>query len=101
MVKSEGSLIVKGGEGQGVLLIAGDAIFRAAARYYGVVLVAGDLKVTGASEIYGLVRVRGAVFLGDHSRIVGSACVALSALDAAERLRELTPIPDAAWPDSH
>ncbi len=101
VVKSEGSLIVNGGQGQGVLLIAGDASFRAATRYYGVVVVAGDLEITAESEIHGLVRVRGAVFLGGGSRIVGSACAALSALDAAEQLRELAPIPDGVWPDSH
>ena len=101
VVHSEGSLIVNGGQGQGVLLISGDAIFRSAARYYGLVVVAGDLEITEASEIHGLVRVRGAVFVRGNSRVVGSACAALSALDAAKRLRELAPIPDAAWPDSH
>ena len=94
VVKSEGSLIVHGGQGQGVLLITGDAVFRAAARYYGVVVVAGDLEITGESEIHGLVRVRGAVFLGGRSRIVGSACAALAALDAAEQLREDRDGPD-------
>ena len=101
VVKSEGSLIVNGGQGQGVLLIGGDAIFQAGARYYGVVLVAGDLGITAESEIHGLVRVRGEVRLGGRSRVVGSACAALSALDAAGQLRELVPIPDATWPDSH
>ena len=101
VVTSEGSLIVNGGQGQGVLLIPGDATFRSAARFYGLVLVAGDLEITEESEIHGLVRVRGSVFLGGRSRIVGSACAALSALDAAERLRELAPIPESAWPDSH
>jgi len=101
VVKSEGSLIVNGGQGQGVLLIAGDAIFRSAARYYGLVMVAGDLEITGESEIYGLVRVRGAVTLRGRSRIVGSACSVLSALYAAKQLQELSPIPESAWPDSH
>ena len=101
VVGSEGSLIVNGGQGQGVLLIAGDAIFRSAARYYGLVMVAGDLEITEGSEIYGLVRVRGVVSLRGRSRIVGSACAVLSALDAAEQLRELTSIPESLWPDSH
>ena len=101
VVKSEGSLIVNGGQGQGVLLIAGDALFQDAARYYGIVVVAGDLEISAESEIHGLVRVRGAVRLGGRSRVVGSACAALSALDAAGQLRELVPIPDGAWPDSH
>ena len=99
LVKSEGSLIVDGGQGQGVLLIAGDAIFRSAARYYGLVLVAGDLEITEESEIHGLVRVRGVVSLRGRSRIVGSACAVLSALGAAEQLRELASIPDSFWPD--
>ena len=101
LVKSEGSLIVDGGQGQGVLLIVGDAIFRSAARYYGLVVVAGDLEITEESEIYGLVRVRGVVSLRGRSRIVGSACAVLSALGAAEQLRELSSIPDTFWPDPH
>ena len=99
VVKSEGSLIMEGGQGQGVLLIAGDAIFRSAAHYYGLVVVAGDLEVTEESEIYGLVRVRGVVTLRGRSRIVGSACAVLSALSAAEQLRKLVSIPDSSWPD--
>ena len=94
-------MIVNGGQGQGVLLIPGDATFRFAARFYGLVVVAGDLEVSEESEIHGLVRVRGSVFLRGRSRIVGSACAALSALDAAEQLRELVPIPESAWPDWH
>lgn len=101
VVTSEGSLIVNGGQGQGVLLIRGDATFRSAARFYGLLVVAGDLRVTEESEIHGLVRVRGSVFLGGRSRIVGSACAALSALDAAEGLRKLAPIAESTWPDSH
>jgi len=101
VVTSEGSLVVNGGRGQGILLITGDATFRSAAHFYGLVLVAGDLEMTGESVIEGLVRVRGSVFLGARSRIVGSACAAMSALDAAERLRELVPIPQSAWPDTH
>ena len=101
VVTSDGSLIVNGGQGQGVLLIPGDATFRSAARFYGLVVVAGDLEMTEESAIHGLVRVRGSVFLGGRSRIVGSACAALSVLDAATQLRKLAPIPDSAWPDSH
>ena len=94
-------MTVDGGQGQGILLIVGDAIFRSAARYYGLVVVAGDLEITEESEIYGLVRVRGVVSLSGRSRIVGSACAVLSALDAAKQFRELAPIPESAWPDSH
>ena len=101
VVKSEGALTMNGGQGQGVLLIAGDATFRSAARYYGLVVVGGDLRVIEGSEIYGLVRVRGVVSIRGRSSIVGSGCAVLSALDAAKQLRELTPIPESTWPDSH
>ena len=101
VVRSEGSLIVDGGQGQGILLIAGDAIFRSGARYYGLVVVAGNLEITDESEIYGLVRVRGVVSLKGRSRIVGSACAVVSALDAATQFRKLVPVPESAWPDSH
>ena len=99
LVKSVGSLIVDGGQGQGILLIAGDATFRSAARYDGLVVVAGDLEITEESEIRGLVRVRGAVSLRGRSSIVGSACAVLSALGDAEQLQELASIPDSFWPD--
>ena len=92
---------MNGGQGQGVLLITGDASFRSEARYYGLVVVAGDLEITEGSEIHGLVRVRGAVSLASGSRIVGSACAALSALDAALELREFVPVPESVWPDTH
>lgn len=101
VVASDGSLIVSGGQGQGILLVSGDAAFRSSARYYGLVVVAGDLEIADGSQIHGLVRVRGTVFLRGGSRIVGSACAVLSALDAARKLRSLAPIPGAAWPDSH
>ncbi len=100
VVRSEGSVTVDGGQGQGILLVSGDATFRSEFHYYGLVVVGGDLEITEESEIYGLVRVRGAVSLSGRSRIVGSVCAALSALDAATQLRELAPIPGSAWPDS-
>jgi hypothetical protein len=100
IVSSEGSLIVDGGQGQGVLLISGDAVFRSTTRYFGLVVVAGDLKMAQGSEIHGLVRVRGGVILRDGSRIVGSACALVSALDAAKPLRSMIPIPGSDWPDS-
>jgi len=83
-----------------VLLIPGDAVFRSAARYYGLVVVAGDLEITEESEIHGLVRVRGKVSLRGRSAIIGSACAAVSALDAAMQLRKLAPVPESTWPDS-
>ena len=97
VVASEGSLMIEGGSGQGVILVAGDATLSAGARYFGVVIVAGDLSVQSGAEISGLLRVRGSVTLSGGSEIVGSACAALAALEAAESLHGLIPLPEGAW----
>ena len=97
VVASEGSLVIEGGGGQGVLLVAGDATLSAGARYFGVVIVAGDLLIQSGAEISGLLRVRGSVTLSGGSEIVGSACAALAALEAAESLHGLIPLPEGAW----
>ena len=99
VVASEGSLVMDGGEGQGVLLVDGDATLSAGARYFGMVVVAGDLMVERGAQISGLLRVRGSVTLNGGSEIVGSACAALAALEAAESLQGLMPLPEGAWLD--
>ena len=99
VVASEGSLVMEGGDGQGVLLVAGDATLSSGARYFGVVIVAGDLSIQSGAEISGLLRVRGSVTLSGGSEIVGSACAALAALEAAESLHGLFPLPEGAWLD--
>ncbi len=88
-----------GGQGQGVLLVVGDATFEGGARYYGLVIVAGELTVRGGAEIHGLVRARGSVSIAEDSAIEGSACAALVALEAAKGLRGLSALPEGAWPD--
>lgn len=99
VVASEGSLVMDGGQGQGVLLLVGDATFEGRAQYYGLVIVAGELTVRGGSEIHGLVRARGSVYVSEGSVINGSACAALVALDAAIGLQGLFSVPGGAWPD--
>ena len=99
VVASEGPIVVDGGQGQGVLLVVGDATFEGDARYYGLVIVAGELTVRGGSEIHGLVQARGSVFITEDSAIEGSACAALVALEAATGLRGLSSLPEGAWPD--
>ena len=86
-------MVVDGGQGQGVLLVVGDATFEGEARYYGLVIVAGELTVRGGSEIHGLVQARGSVFITKDSAIEGSACAALVALEAATGLRGLSSLP--------
>ena len=102
VVVSNGSLAMQGGMGQGVLLVVGDATLSSGAEYYGVVIVAGDLSVVSGGRISGLLRVRGSVTLGGGSEIVGSACAALAALESAESLQGLMPLPEGFWlEDSH
>jgi hypothetical protein len=67
------------------------------ASYYGVVLVAGDLSAQSGARISGLLRVRGSVTLVGGAEIVGSACAALAALEAAESLQGLIPLPEGFW----
>ena len=99
VVASEGSLVMEGGEGQGVLLVDGDATLSSGARYFGVVVVAGGLSIQSGAQINGLLRVSGSVTLSGGSEIVGSACAALAALEAAESLQGLIPLPEGAWLD--
>jgi len=99
VVSAEGALTMAGGAGQGVLLVAGDATLTAGARFFGVVLVSGNLTVQGGAEITGLLRVRGRVSLRGGAEVVGSVCAALDALEGAEALHGLVPLPEGAWLD--
>ena len=97
VVASAGPLEMRGGVGQGVLLVVGDAVLSAGARYFGVVLVAGDLTMKSDARIHGLVRVAGSVSIGGGSVVVGAVCAALAALESAESLQGLMALPAASW----
>ncbi len=99
VVVSEGPLTMRGGVGQGVLLVVGDAILSSGAQYFGVVVVAGDLSVRSGARISGLVRVGGTVSLDGGSEVVGSSCAALAALESAVSLQGLIPLPEGFWLD--
>ncbi len=85
-----GPSTVSGGEGQGVLISAGDLVLEAGHRFVGIVLVGGALTVRGGAQIEGFARAGGDVHVDDASTISASACGALRGLiqlgsDAAPR----------------
>jgi len=84
MRAAEGDLVVSGGVGQGLLVVAGDLTLRDGVRLYGMVVVGGGLRVEGGSAFEGLVLAGGGVQLGEGSTLTGSACWAVRAL-AAQR----------------
>jgi len=77
-----GDLVLEGGVGQGVLVVGGN-VDLAGARFDGVLLVGGALTLRDGAEVRGMVRVGGDLDVGEGSRILGSPCRALRALEAS------------------
>ena len=100
VVYAPGDLVVIGGIGQGVLLVAGDLTLRAGFTYRGLVLVAGDLALIGAGTgVVGAVQVGsersgGAVAMEGRSAIEYSGCALRRALAGSSRA---TPLPRRSW----
>jgi hypothetical protein len=83
---ASGDLVVDGGVGQGLVVVGGDLTLQNGADLRGVVLVGGTLSLEGGARLEGLVRAAGGVALSPDSHIVGSACWAALALDAAREV---------------
>lgn len=94
---SEESLVVLGGEGQGLLLVRGDLHLTQGARFHGLVLVGGDLQVDDGAVLVGLARVSGTLRVGNAARVSGRLCPALLALEAEPRLRRPQRLPGSGW----
>jgi len=95
--RSVGSLRVSSGAGQGVLIVEGDLVLDAGARFYGLVLASGGLRVEGGGELVGMALTTGGVDVAAGGVMRASACWAARAL-AANRagLGRLRPIPGQA-----
>ncbi len=91
-VAAEEDLTVRGGQGQGVLVVRGDLLMTDTARFHGLVLVGGTLRLQNGAEVTGLVRVGRGVETAAGTRIRGSACWVVRALDAAAGILE-RPVP--------
>jgi hypothetical protein len=96
-----GDLEMRGGVGQGILLVEGDLVMTQGARFSGLVLTNDDLIASGTAEILGAVLARDRrPGSGDHTRIAGSARVHFSscALEAAfRRSGRLVPLRERGW----
>ncbi len=89
-------LLVRGGEGQGVLIVAGSLTLADGARFDGVALVGGDLTVVRGATLAGMARVAGLVRVRDGGRVVGSACAVARAIRASAPLRRPWLLPGLA-----
>ena len=96
VVVVRGSLEVAGGEGQGVLVVAGDASFSADATFAGLVLAAGAVRLSADARVAGWIRSGGQVRLEDRARVEASACAGLRALSHAG-LRAMRALPAGSW----
>lgn len=79
-----GPFEVVGGEGQGLLLVAGDLVIRGGAYFSGIVLVGGDLLLSDSARVRGSVRAGGSVRIAGGSRVAGAACPVVLGLDRAD-----------------
>lgn len=81
-----GSLEVRGGEGQGLLLVEGDLSLQGETLFAGLVLVGGDLTLSGGATLRGAARAGGNIRVEGESTIVGAACPVALALGSLPQL---------------
>jgi|GEM_PF-1214623 len=94
-VASSGDLVVDGGSGQLFLVVPGDLTVRGGSRLRGFFMVDGELRLETGAELVGLVQARRGITLAPGAAVLGSACWAGAALDAAAPyLRVPVPLPD-------
>lgn len=102
LIWATGDLRLQGGAGQGVLLVDGDLVLEAGARFSGVVIALDDVVSAGAGgTLLGAVLAADArVAAGDYSRLDGSTLVQRSSCAAALALEwsaRLVPVTQRAW----
>ncbi|HSW31861.1 MAG TPA: hypothetical protein VLH75_20425 [Longimicrobiales bacterium] len=78
----EGDVTMVGGTGQGLLVVTGDAVL-SGTLYEGLVLVGGSLILRDGARLLGAARVGNDILVDPASALLGSACRALRALEAA------------------
>lgn len=97
LIVSPGSLELSKGEGQGVLVVAGDLEMRGGMRFAGLVLVGGDITLSDGAFVEGLVRSGGDVHLSGDSRVRASGCAVLHALAENPAGDRVFPLPGRSW----
>lgn len=102
IIHARGDLEMRGGVGQGILLVDGDLVLSQGARFHGLVIVQDDLLTgLGAGELWGAALARDArggsldaTRLGGQARVQFSSC----ALESAYRRSGwLVPVRERAW----
>lgn len=96
IIYAPGDLHMAGGQGQGVLVVAGDLTLSAGAHFAGMVLVGGRLRVVGGSTLDGQGRVGSDVWVGP-GEIRGRSCPVVLALSGTA-FAPAMPLPDG-WVD--
>ena len=96
VVVVRGSLEVTGGEGQGVLVVDGDASFLANATFAGLVLAKEAVRLAGDARVAGWIRSGDRVLLEGRARVEASACAGLRAL-SHPGLRTMRALPAGSW----
>lgn len=94
----EGSLVVEGGEGRGLLVVRGDLLLRDGARFAGLVLTGGSLRLTQGARITGAAIVAHDLELSADSRVTGSGCMVASVLSPWPVLRRAVRIEEPLLP---
>lgn len=92
-----GDLLMEGGQGQGLLMVAGSLTLSDSAAFVGMVVVGEELQLEPGARIVGLVRTGGDVGLAAESAIEGRLCPALLALQGIPPLYAPIPVPGGAW----
>lgn len=95
---AEGSLVIEGGEGRGVLVVRGDLLLRDGALFAGLVLAEGSLRLAGGARVVGAAVVEGDLEISPDSRVTGSGCMVASALSAWAELRRAVRIDEPLLP---
>lgn len=102
IVRARGDLEVRGGRGQGILLVDGDVVLSQGAEFHGLIVARDDIlsgpgggRVLGAAYAADSVTGPGdASWIGDGLRIHRSACAIAGVL---RRNAPLVPVPRRSW----
>ncbi|MBW3533910.1 MAG: hypothetical protein KY453_01620 [Gemmatimonadetes bacterium] len=93
---ADGDLVVDGGEGQGVLAVAGDLVLRGAL-YHGLVLVGGGVTLEAGARVHGRIISAGRVAADPASAVEADPCAVYLALADAGALRAPLLLPEGPW----
>ncbi|MFQ5536172.1 MAG: hypothetical protein ACE5GJ_01850 [Gemmatimonadota bacterium] len=89
----DGDLTLRGGSGQGVLVVRGDLTLGPGVGFYGLAFVEGTLLVTSHAALYGLVRTGGGTVVESGGTVARSDCAVAAVLAAVPSWRRPVTVP--------